>query len=137
MSSLKCSLGAAGLVALMIAPAAADQRSNSRNHGPSTHVAPTHPNTPPSGPKGTGGSHSDNSPKGNSGTSHGPDSTGPATKHTGDKSGTTSTTATTSTSPTTINFATAPLGAKLTRNTALQSKLAANLSSLGYSGTVF
>jgi hypothetical protein len=36
-----------------------------------------------------------------------------------------------------VNFATAPLGQKLTRNTALQSKLTTRLTALGYKGTVF
>ena len=55
-----------------------------------------------------------------------------ASKH---KSGTTTTTS--ATGPTAINFNTTPVGSKLTKNVALQSKLATRLTALGYGGTVF
>lgn len=125
MRSLRLPIGVAALVFLMIVPAIAGQRGNSGNHGPSTHVAPTHPTHPTTpanaGPKSTG------STKGNGPKSQG--SHGPA------NSGTGTTTVTTSTS--TIDFASTAVGQKLTKNTALQSKLATKLTALGYTGTVF
>src|SRR5690242_21867607 len=96
-------------VSLIAAPVLA-QHGNSGNHGPSTHAAPTHPNGP-NGPKNGG----NGSPK-----------------HSG---GTAPSTVTTSTTP--INFSGTRVGQKLTTNTALQSKLAARLTALGYGGTVF
>jgi hypothetical protein len=92
-------------------PVIAGQHGNSGNHGPST--PPVHPNKPPNaGPKSD--ATNDNGSK-----SHGPNSTTPTPTN----------------GP--INFASTPLGLKLTKNTALQSKLTTNLTALGYKGTVF
>jgi hypothetical protein len=99
---------------LTFVPAIAGQHGNSGNHGQSTHTPPAHPNTPSdAGPK-SNGSSDDNGSK-----SHGPKANTPAPTN----------------GP--INFATTPLGLKLTQNTALQSKLTTNLTALGYKGTVF
>ena len=128
MRSLRRPVAFATLMGVLAVPALAGQRGNSGNHGPSTH--PVHPN----GPANAG-------PKINNGAgSHGPASSGTSGKHTGTgnphKPGTT-TTATTTAAPTTINFNTTPVGSKLTKNVALQSKLATRLTALGYGGTVF
>src|SRR5262245_58420529 len=125
MRSLSLPIGIATLLGLMTVPALAGQRGNSGNHGPSTHGAQAHPTTPPNA-----------GPKSNK---------GPASpKHTGSsphKSGSTPTATSTNTTPTStstaVNFNTTPVGAKLTKNTALQSKLAAKLKTLGYNGNVF
>ena len=112
---------------VLAVPAFAGQRGNSGNHGPSTH--PAHPN----GPANAG-------PKTNNGAgSHGPASSGTSEKHTGTgnphKAGTPTTTS--ATTPTAINFNTTAVGSKLTKNVALQSKLATRLTALGYGGNVF
>jgi hypothetical protein len=128
----------------MVTPGIAGQRGNSGNHGPATHTPPTHPNTPANaGPNTTGSTKGNGNGNGNGPTSHGsqgPDDSGSSAKNTGpNKSGPspTSTSTTTTTNPTTVNFATTPLGQKLTKNTALQSKLMTRLTTLGYPGTVF
>jgi hypothetical protein len=133
MQSLRRPVAFATLMGVLSVPAFAGQRGNSGNHGPSTHPTPTHQNGPPAnaGPKTTKGSGP-----------HGPASSGTSAKHTGTgnphKSGTTTTATTTSaTTPTAINFNTTPVGSKLTKNVALQSKLATRLTALGYGGTVF
>ncbi len=124
MRSLMLSIGVAALVSVMVTPGIAGQRGNSGNHGPTTHTPPTHPNTPANaGPKTTG------STKGNG---NGPRTDGGPSRNTASTSS-----SQTTTSPTTINFATTPLGQKLTKNTALQSKLMTKLTTLGYAGTVF
>ena len=100
-----------------------------------------------SGPKSTG-------PKSSGPKSSGPKSTGPGSakskapvtagasaKNTGGgsskKPSTTSTAPAVTAATTTVNFTATPVGEKLTKNTALQSKLAAKLDALGYQGTVF
>jgi hypothetical protein len=99
-------------VSLSFVPVFAGQRGNSGNHGPS--APPVHPDKPPTaGPKSTG-TTDDNGSK-----SHGPHASTPTPTN----------------GP--INFASTPLGLKLTQNTALQSKLTTNLAALGYKGTVF
>ena len=128
MESLRRPVAFATLMGVLAVPAFAGQRGNSGNHGPSTHPTPTHQNGPANGgPKTTKGSGS-----------HGPASSGTSAKHTGTgnphKSGTTTTTSAT---PTAINFNTTPVGSKLTKNVALQSKLATRLTALGYGGNVF
>jgi hypothetical protein len=129
------SIGVAALVSVMVTPGIAGQRGNSGNHGPATHTPPTHPNTPANAGPNTTGSTKGNGNGPTSHGSHGPDDSGSSAKNTGPNKGGPSTT--TTTSPTTVNFATAPLGQKLTKNTALQSKLATRLTALGYKGTVF
>src|SRR6476661_6551204 len=126
MQSLRRPVAVATLMGVLAVPAFAGRRGNSGSHGPSTH--PTHPNGPANaGPKTTNGSGS-----------HGPASSGSSEKHTGTgnphKSGTTTTATTT---PTGINFNTTPVGSKLTKNVALQSKLTTRLTALGYGGNVF
>jgi len=108
----------------MVVPALAGQRGNSGNHGPSTNAAPPHPNAPANaGPKSNNGA---------------PKQTGNGSPH---KSGATTTATSTTASPaptsTAVNFNTTPVGAKLTKNTALQSKLTTKLTTLGYNGNVF
>lgn len=107
MRNVKLPVAVAALVSLAFVPVIAGQRGNSGNHGPST--PPAHGNQPPTaGPKSN-----DNGSK-----SHGPNATTPP-----------------SSGP--INFSSTPLGLKLTRNTALQSRLTTSLTALGYKGTVF
>jgi hypothetical protein len=130
MQSLRRPVAVATLMGVLAVPAFAGQRGNSGNHGPSTHPTPTHQNGPANaGPKTTKGSGP-----------HGPASSGTSEKHTGTgnphKPGTTTTTSA-ATTPTTINFNTTPVGSKLTKNVALQSKLATRLTALGYGGNVF
>ena len=144
MQSLRLPVAVATMMGMLAVPAIAGQRGNSGHHGPSTHPTPTHPTAPANaGPKTSKGPTAGPSTKGGGSGSHGPVSTDTSAKNTGrgssHKSGTTappSTTTATNTS-TTINFATTPVGAKLTQNTALQSKLATKLAALGYTGTVF
>jgi hypothetical protein len=116
MQSLRRPVAVATLMGVLAVPAFAGQRGNSGNHGPSTH--PAHPNGPANaGPKTNNGA-------GSTGNPH--------------KSGTTPTATTTSaTTPTAINFNTTAVGSKLTKNVALQSKLATRLTALGYGGNVF
>jgi hypothetical protein len=136
MRSLRLPIGIAAIVSLMVVPALAGQRGNSGNRGPST--PPTHPDAPGNaGPKSTG-SKNGNRPASHG--SHGPERSGSSAKDTGPNKGGskhTNTSTATTTSPTTVNFASAPLGQKLTKNTALQSKLTTRLTALGYQGTVF
>jgi hypothetical protein len=121
------------LLALTFAPAYAGQ-GNSGNHGPKTT---TH------GPTTTSTTH------GPSTTTHGPSATGasakpvkgPSTKPTTTttaSSGTssTSTTGTTTTTPA-IDFTSGAVGSKLTKNTALRTKVQSRLTALGYTGTVY
>ena len=103
-----------------------------------THTPPSHPNTPANaGPKTTGSTNA------NGTGSHGPSDSGSSAKNTGPNKGgsphtsTSTTTTTSATGPTAVNFASAPLGQKLSQNTALQSKLTTRLTALGYQGTVF
>jgi len=147
MPSFRLPIAAATVMGLLAVPAIAGQRGNSGNHGPSTHPTPTHSNGPANaGPKTTKGPNAGPSTKGGGSGSHGPVSTDTSAKNTGrgspHKSGTTTTTSTTTTTntsatATSINFAATPVGAKLTKNTALQSKLSTRLTALGYTGTVF
>ena len=139
--------GAASLALLASGPALAGQHGNSGSHGPTTHVTPSHP-TPSSnaGPKSTThGPASTGSTHGGGSSAHGPksDSSG-ASAHNGSehspKKNATSTTTTTTTTTSTLtatDFASTAVGQKLTRNTALQSKLTTELKALGYTGTVF
>ena len=120
MRSVRLPIAVAALVSLAFVPVIAGQHGNSGNHGPSTHTPSSHPNKPPdAGPKSKGPSN-DNGPRNDNGSkSHGPNAN----------------TQIPTNGP--INFSTTPLGLKLTRNTALQSKLTTNLTALGYKGTVF
>jgi hypothetical protein len=126
MRSLRVPIGVATLLGLMVVPALAGQHGNSGNHGPSTHAAPAHPNAPANaGPKSNNGptspKHTGNgSPKKSSGTTSA-----------------TSTNATPAPTSTAVNFNTTPVGAKLAKNAALQSKLSAKLTTLSYNGNVF
>jgi hypothetical protein len=148
MRSLRLSVGVAALTCFAAMPVSAGQRGNSGNHGPSTHGPSTH------GPSTHG--PSTHGPSTHGPSTHGPGSSGPSTKSTGpgshgpsnagssgkDTGGgtskhTTTTTTTTVTTGGTIDFASTSVGQKLTRNTALQSKLATKLTALGYTGTVF
>src|SRR5262245_56416637 len=114
MRDLKLPAAVAALVGLTFAPVIAGQHGNSGNHGPSSQTPPAHPNKPPNA-GATSGSSDDHGSK-----SHGANAKTPTTPTSGP-----------------INFSTTPTGLKLTNNTALQSKLTANLTALGYKGTVF
>jgi|KBSSwiS6_1023812.scaffolds.fasta_scaffold02007_2 hypothetical protein len=148
MRSLRLSVGVVALTCFAVAPVLAGQRGNSGNHGPSTHGPSTHgPSTHgPSthGPSTHGPSSSGPSTKSTGSGSHGPSNAGSSAKNTGGGSSKHTTTTTTSTTGTqtvttagSINFASTSVGQKLTRNTALQSKLTTKLTALGYTGTVF
>jgi hypothetical protein len=141
---LRTSIGIGTLLTLIFTPAYAAQHGNAAGHAPkgtTTHgaAATVH------GPSTTTGAPSAKGPK----TTHGPSAESASTKpaKTAAKKGTTSasTTATTLTTPTTsttgtvttIDFTAAPVGQKLSRNTALRSKIETRLQTLGYSGTVY
>jgi hypothetical protein len=112
MRNFRLGVAVAALVSLSFTPVFAGQRGNSGNHGPST--PPVHPDKPSNaGPK------SPNANNDNGSKSHGPNGSTPIPTN----------------GP--INFASTPLGVKLTQNTALQSRLTTNLKALGYQGTVF
>jgi hypothetical protein len=81
-------------------------------HGPTAHAPTTH------GP-----------------TSHGPTTHGPATH--GPSTHTAGAPAASGTSTTTVDFTSGPVGQRLSRNTALTSKLETRLTALGYQGTVY
>ena len=119
MRNLRVPVAVAALVSLSFTPVFAGQHGNSGNHGPST--PPVHPNKPPNaGPK-----------------SAGPNSSGPMNDNGSKSHGPKATTSTPTPTNGPINFASTPLGVKLTKNTMLQSKLTTNLTALGYQGTVF
>jgi hypothetical protein len=147
MRVVKVSAGAMAVVSLTVLPVSA-QHGNSGNHGPSAPKTQTtsHGPTATNGPSST--------TRGNSGNAHGPSSDGAtATKAKSPKSTTTTTndstssgsstsTSSTSTSPTSgtttkVDFTAAPLGQKLTKNTALSSKLTTRLQAEGYTGSVY
>jgi hypothetical protein len=140
MRRLRFPISLAAFVSLMFVPVIAGQRGNSGNHGPSNHSAPVHSGGPSNaGPKS--GSPNTNGPgsQGSHGSGNGGATATNSPKHGGTTQTTTSTSTTTTntTSPTTINFSSTAVGQKLTRNTALQSKLTTRLTALGYTGTVF
>jgi hypothetical protein len=148
MRIVKIATGTAALVSLMLVPLVAGQRGNSGNHGPTTHATPPSHAGPPAsaGPKTTKGpagpSAHATGPKSHEPTSHGPSAKGtdarsPKNAGTTTNTSTTTTKATTTTTLTTVDFAATPVGEKLTKNTALQSKLTTKLAALGYKGTVF
>src|SRR5262249_43654611 len=113
MRSVRLPIAVAALVSLTFVPVIAGQHGNSGNHGQSTHTPPAHPNKPPdAGPKSTGSNDNGSKSHGSNANTQIP-TNGP------------------------INFSTTPLGLKLTKNTALQSKLTTQLTALGYKGSVF
>ncbi len=107
---------------LAAAPVIAGQHGQSGGHGHSPHTAPPTAHGP---------------------TSHGPASHGPTTH--GPSSHTTGAPTTKGSSPktsapttmTTVDFTAGPVGQRLSRNTALTSKLETRLAALGYQGTVY
>jgi len=146
MRVVKVSAGVIAVVSLTVLPAYA-QHGNSGNHGPSAPKAQT-----THGPSST--TH------GNSGNTHGPSATATdnakpthakspkssnSTTTANDSTSATSSTSAsnTSTSPTggttatKINFTATPVGQKLTKNTALSSKVATRLQGTGYTGSVY
>jgi hypothetical protein len=150
------------LLTLTFAPAYAGQKGNSGNHGPKTTT--THgPSTAAHSPSAKGPSTTTHGPfaKGaaakpvKSTTSTKVDTklakTDTSTKSPKSKKtdgATTTTTASTSTSSTTtttgtttttpaINFTSGAVGEKLTKNSALRSKIETRLTSLGYAGTAY
>lgn len=108
MRFVKMLTAAVPVVSLMLVPAYAGQRGNSGGHGPSTTHGP-------------------------SATSHGPSTTHGRSTTT---SGASSTTTGTSTSTGTVDFSASPVAQKLSKNTALTSKLETRLKALGYTGTL-
>jgi hypothetical protein len=155
MRAVNISAGVIAAVSLTVVPASA-QHGNSGSHGPSapktqtTSHGPSSPHGPSSG--------------GNSGSSHGPSTAthGPSSKSSGDAgttgakspkstattstasdststaSNSTSSTATSSSGTTTkVDFTATPVGQKLTKNTALNSKLTTRLQAEGYTGSVY
>lgn len=144
------------LVCLAMVPVHADQRGRGAGHapsGPKTTQGPTSHGPAAKGPTAKGPS------------TKGPTSKGPSTHTTGSptgkggqaanapgqtkKSGQTTTTASTTTANTTtsatgtttttstIDFTAGPVGQRLSKNTALTSKLETRLAALGYEGTVY
>jgi hypothetical protein len=143
MRVVQVSAGVIAAVSLTVLPAYA-QRGNSGSHGPSA------PNTQTTshGPSSTQGPSS--TTHGNSGTTHGPSATstdGPKTNGksttttTNSTSGSTSTSSTstssTSGTTTTVDFTATAVGQKLTKNTALTSKITTRLQAEGYTGSVY
>jgi hypothetical protein len=139
MRLVKISTAVGVLLALTFVPAYAGQ-GNSGSHGPKTTT--THgPSTTTHGP----------SAKAPSTTTHGPSAKAAAAKpvkspkttttttvnSTSTTGGTTTTTAATTTTTPVIDFTSGAVGSKLTKNTALRSKLETRLTSLGYTGTAY
>ena len=148
MRLVKISTAVSVLLALTFVPAFAGQRGNSGSHSPKTTT--THgPSTTTHGPSATKASIK---PVKAPSTKH-TTTTKAATKlakadtstksaksgKTGSTTATTSTTSTTPTAPATtaIDFTAAPVGQKLSKNSALRSKLESRLKALGYSGTAY
>lgn len=160
MRVVKISAGVIAVVSLTVLPAHA-QRGNSGSHGPSAPKTQTTSH----GPSSTRGPSS--TTHGNSGSAHGPSTKthGPSSKSSGaagttsakSPKSTTTTTASDSTSTgssstsststssstgttattTTVDFTATPVGQKLTKNTALSSKLTTRLQAEGYTGSVY
>ena len=144
------SAGVIAVVSFTVLPAYAP-RGNAGSHGPSALKAPTTSHAPssPHGPSST--THR------NSGNVHGPSGTpthGPKTTNTNaPKSPTTTTSKSTSgsgstsntststtggaTTTTKVDFTATPVGQKLTKNTALTSKITTRLQAEGYTGSVY
>jgi len=141
MRLVKVSAGVIAVVSLTVLPAYA-QHGNSGNHGPSAQTA----------------SHGSSSTHGNSGDPHGPSSKttdGPSTTNanspkstkstttsesttgSGSSSSPTSASSTSGTTPTKVDFTATTVGQKLTKNTALNSKLTTRLQAEGYKGSVY
>jgi len=143
MRLVKISTAVGVLLALTFVPAYAGQ-GNSGSHGPKTTT--THgPSTTTHGPSTTTHGPSAKAP---STTTHGPSAKAAAAKpvkspktttvnSTSTTGGTTTTTATTTTTTPVIDFTSGAVGSKLTKNTALRSKLETRLTSLGYTGTAY
>lgn len=150
MRLVKISTAVSVLLTLTFAPAYAGQKGNSGSHGPKT--TSTHgPSTAAHGP----------SPKITPVTTHGPATKTDATLARVDaksgkletkaekskKTATTSTTGSTSTSTTStgtttttipaIDFTSGSVGTKLSKNSALRSKVETRLTALGYTGTAY
>ena len=148
MRLVKISTAVSALLALMFVPVYADQHGNSGSHGPKT--VQTH------GPSTPATTH------GPSTTTHGPSATKPvkgeSPKHTKTtkttststtssstgSTGTSTSTSSTSTSTTpgtgttsTIDFTSGAVGGKLSKNTALRTKIQSRLTTLGYTGTAY
>ena len=166
MRLIKISTAVSVLLTLTFAPAYAGQKGNSGSHGPKTTTtthgpsttAATHgPSTTTHGPSAKGASA-----KPVKGPSAKPTTTKTATKlakadtstkspkskktdsttttttasTSTDSTSTTSTGTTTTTTPA-IDFTSGPVGSKLTKNSALRTKLESRLTALGYTGTVY
>jgi hypothetical protein len=130
MRVVKVSAGVIAVVSLTVLPAYA-QRGNSGNHGPSAQAAP-HGSSSTHGPSST--TH------GNSGSAHDPSSKttdGPSTTNGNSPKSATSTSPSGGTTTTKVDFTATPVGQKLTKNTALSSKLTTRLKAEGYTGSVY
>jgi hypothetical protein len=149
MRVVKVFAGVIAVLSLTVLPAYA-QHGNSGSHVPSAPKAPSAPHSPSptQGPSST--TH------GNSGSVHGPSGTSTdgakttnarspkstktseSTSDTGSAStSNTSTSSSTSGTTTKVDFTTTPVGQKLTKNTALNSKLTTRLNAEGYTGSVY
>jgi hypothetical protein len=152
MRLVKLTVGVTAMVSLTVVPGYA-QHGNSGNHAPSTG-ATSHEAAPTT--HGSSSAHgSSSTTHGDSAKAHGPSSkpsgdaaaTGTSTKttKTGSDSTSTGSTSTSSTSTsstggtttTKIDFTATPVGQKLSRNTALNSKLVTRLQAEGYTGSVY
>jgi hypothetical protein len=165
MRIVKIFAGAAALVCFALVPAYPAQRGNSGNHGPSTKQAPsTTSHGPTKTTTKATGAPAAKAPSTKSttkpvktetkvaktdhvkaaktdATSVKSKKTGTATATTADSTSSTTGTSTsgtsTGTTKTTINFTATAVGQKLSKNTALSSKLQTRLEALGYKGTVY
>jgi hypothetical protein len=154
MRLVKISTAVSVLLALTFVPAFAGQRGNSGIHAPKTTTthgpSSTHgPSTTTHGPSATKASVKPVKARSTKHTTTTKAETKLAKADTATKSAkskktdsTAATTSTTSTAPTTstttaIDFTAAPVGQKLSKNSALRSKLESRLKALGYSGTAY
>lgn len=142
------------LLTLTFVPAYAGQRGNSGSHGPKTTPTTTHgPSTTTHGPSATGAAakpvkapttgkkvdtklaKADTSTR--SAKSKKTDSTTTTTTSSTGATSTDSRSTSTSGTTSTIDFTAAPVGQKLSKNSALRSKLESRLTALGYNGTAY
>jgi hypothetical protein len=145
MRVVKVSAGVMAVVSLTVVPMYA-QRGNSGNHGPSAQTA-SHGSSPTHGPSSSthgnpGGTHGPSS-KPTGGGATGTKAKSPSTRTNDSTNGTGSTkksrtsTSTTGGTITKVDFTATPVGQKLTKNTALSSKVTTRLKAEGYTGSVY
>lgn len=146
MRVVQISAGVIAAVSLSVLPAYA-QRGSSGSHGPSAPTAHITSHGPSSRPTPSSTTHA------NPGSAHRPSANGAAmtsgkspkssttkTTNVKNRTGSTSKTSTSTTAGTTTtkaDFAATPVGLKLTKNTALSSKITARLTAEGYTGSIY